>query len=176
MKKETRKIGKEPKKIELTLSKDKLILRAIIAGVCLFLGVGFILNSCSKMINKSQYLVIEYPEFEDTNEVESKLFDGNVELNYFYSSDSEDSRSSVMNKINTILEENMVNLHKLCDYNQLYKENNEIIHNLKYINDNPNTWINVTDSLYNLLKEAESLKVNTEGKYSIFSGKLNELW
>ena len=148
MKKETRKIGREPKKIELNLSKDKVVLRAIIAGVCLFLGVGLILNSCSNMLNKSQYLVIDYPEINDINEVESKLFDGNVELNYFYSSDSEDSRSLVMSKINTILEENMVNLHKLCDYNQLYKENNEIIHNLKYINDNPNTWINVTDSLY----------------------------
>ena len=176
MKKETRKIGREPKKIELNLSKDKVVLRAIIAGVCLFLGVGLILNSCSNMLNKSQYLVIDYPEINDVNEVESKLFDGNVELSYFYSSDSEDSRSLVMSKINTILEENMVNLHKLCDYNQLYKENNEIIHNLKYINDNPNTWINVTDSLYSLLKEAESLRINTEGKYSIFSGKLNELW
>ena len=38
------------------------------------------------------------------NDVESKLFDGNVELNYFYSSDSEDSRSLVMSKINTILD------------------------------------------------------------------------
>ena len=111
MKKETRKIGREPKKIELNLSKDKVVLRAIIAGVCLFLGVGLILNSCSNMLNKSQYLVIDYPEINDVNEVESKLFDGNVELNYFYSSDSEDSRSLVMSKINTILEENMVNLH-----------------------------------------------------------------
>ena len=58
MKKESRRIGKEPKKIVLSLSKDKLILRAIIAGVCLFLGVGLLLNSCSKMFNKSQYLKI----------------------------------------------------------------------------------------------------------------------
>ena len=59
MKKETRKIGREPKKIELNLSKDKVVLRAIIAGVCLFLGVGLILNSCSNMLNKSQYLVVD---------------------------------------------------------------------------------------------------------------------
>ena len=176
MKKETRKIGREPKKIVLSLSKDKIILRAIIAGVCLFLGVGLILNSCSKMLNKSQYLVIEYPEFEDSNDIETTLFDGSIELNYFYSSDSEDSRSIIMDKIDVILEDNMVNLHKLCDYDQLYEDNNEFIHNLKYINDNPNTWIKVTDSLYSLLKEAETIKINTEGKYSIFSGKLNELW
>ena len=177
MKKETRKIGKEPKKIVLTLSKDKLILRAIIAGVCLFLGVVLIANSCSKMLNKSQYLAIEYPEIEDYNGVSSSFFDGSIDLNYYYvMGDEEDSRSIVMSKIDTILNDYMVNLHKLCDYNQLYKEGNEYLHNLKYINDNPNTFIKVSDSLYNVLKDAENLRKDTNGLYSIFSGNLNDIW
>ena len=117
MKKETRKIGKEPKKIVLSLSKENIILRAIIAGVCLFLGVVLIVNGCSKMLNKSQYLVLDYPDFEDENGVTSTLFDGNVDLNYYYlMGEEEDSRSIVMNKIDTILNDNMVNIHKLCDY------------------------------------------------------------
>lgn len=176
MKKESRRIGKEPKKIVLSLSKDKLILRAIIAGVCLFLGVGLLLNSCSKMFNKSQYLVIDYPEFEDSNKVKVTLFDGSVDLSYYYTSDSEDSRSIVMDKIENIFNDNMIYLHKLCDYDQLYIENDTYLINLKYINDNPNTWLKVSDSLYSLLKEAENLRINTDGKYSIFSGKLNEIW
>lgn len=176
MKRETRRIGKEPKKIELSLSKNKLVLRAIIAGVCLFLGVGLLVNSCSSVFNKSQYLVIDYPEFKDSNDSKVTLFDGNVELKYFYSNDSVDSRGIVMDKINTILDDNMVNLHKLLDHDQIYIEDDAPIHNLKYINDNPNTWIKVSESLFSLLKEAENIRVNTEGKYSIFSGKLIEIW
>lgn len=177
MKKETRKIGKEPKKIVLSLSKENIILRAIIAGVCLFLGVVLIVNGCSKMLNKSQYLVLDYPDFEDENGVTSTLFDGNVDLNYYYlMGEEEDSRSIVMNKIDTILNDNMVNIHKLCDYNQLYKDGKEYIHNLKYINDNPNTYIKVSDTLYSLLKDADNLRNDTNGKYSIFAGNLYNIW
>lgn len=176
MKRETRKIGKEPKKITLTLSKKNLLIRAIIAGTCLFLGIAFILNSCSKLFNQSTYLSITYPTFKNNNDEEITLFDNEVEIKYYYDVDIENEKKGVvLEKIDDILED-ITMLHKLCDYNDLYLENDDYLHNIKYINDNPNKWIKVDTRLYDLLKEAVELKKNTNGKYSPFSGKLYEKW
>ena len=172
----SRKIGKEPKKIFLELSTKNLIVRAIITGVCLFLAVILFLNSCTKYINKSTYLTIEYPTLKTINDEERSLFNGNVDIKYFYNKDIEGlPTKAVYEKINTILED-MKDVHIFCDYDDLYKEGEVIIHNLKFINDNPNTWIDVDTSLFNLLKEANNLNIQTNGKYSLFAGRLYTEW
>lgn len=172
----SRKIGKEPKKISLELSTKNLAVRAIIAGVCLFLAIVLFLNSCTKYINKSTYLTIEYPTINTINEEERSLFNGNVDIKYYYSRDIEGlPTKAVYEKINNILED-MKKIHILCDYDDLYKEEDVVIHNLKFINDNPNTWIEVDEDLYNLLKEAVNVNNKTNGKYSLFAGKLYTEW
>lgn len=172
----SRKIGKEPKRIVLELSTKNMIIRAIIAGVCLFLAIILFLNSCTKYLNKSTYLTIELPLIENANNEERELFNGNVDIKYYYDKDIEGmSTKAVYEKINSILED-MKKTHILCDYDDLYKEGDIYIHNLKYINDNPNVWIDVDNELFYLIKEATNISVLTEGKYSIFAGKLYNEW
>lgn len=165
---------REPKKIVLSLSKKNIVIRAIIAGTCLILGALLIAHSCSNMGDKTGDLTINYPTFTNKNSETQVLFDNNIDVNYYYSDDTSD-KEEVVNKINNSLNE-MIEYHKLLDYNDLYQNNGTDIHNLKYINDHPNVWIKVDLKLFNVLKMAEELRNNTDGKYSIFSGKLYEAW
>ncbi len=173
----SRKIGKEPKKITLSISNKNLIIRAIIAGVCLFLGIAFLLNSCSKFLNRDTYLTITYPSFKNAEDQEVILFDEEVDIQYYYVSANESkSTSQILDIIDNILNNEMIELFKLCDYNDLYKENNEYLHNIKYINDHPNEWISIDSRLYNLLVEANEIMKETNGSYSLFMGKLYNEW
>ena len=121
MKRVSRMIGREPKRISLELSDKNLIKRAIIAGVCLFLAVIFFLNSCTKYLNKSTYLTIDYPVVETSTGLKKTIFDNNVDLKYYYDKDVEQvGTSKVYEKINNILENKMSYLYKLCDNENLY--------------------------------------------------------
>lgn len=167
---------REQKKIVLNVSKKNLIIRAIIAGSCLLLGSIFLVHSCSQLGNNSENLDITYPTFNNASDEEETLFNEKVNIQYYYNSNYvEEEKKETINKINNILE-NMIDYHKLFDYDDLYINNQKYIHNLKYINDHPNTWIDVDLKLYNVLKEADELNKSTNGKYSIFSGKLYKEW
>ena len=164
---------KEPKKINLSLSKKNIVIRAIIAGTCLILGSLLIANSCSKAGNNGGNFEITNPTFENSNKEVQVLFDNNININYSYLQD--DDKNEIKNNINNILSE-IIEYHKLLDFNDLYKINGNYIHNLKYLNDHPNEWINVDLKLYNVLKNAIQIQTETKNKYSIFAGKLYETW
>lgn len=164
---------REPKKIKLSLSKKNIIIRAIIAGTCLILGSLLIAQSCSNMGDKNGSFDINNPTFKNSNDEVQVLFDNNIKLNYSYLTD--DDKKEIMSKISDNLD-SMIEYHKLLDFNDLYKINGEYIHNLKYINDHYNEWINVDLKLYNVLRIANEIQNLTNNKYSIFAGELYKTW
>jgi len=167
---------REPKKIILSVNKKNLIIRAIIAVVCLFLGAFLIAHSCSKNNdNNSGYINIKYPNFENSEKENEVLFDNNIKINYYYVENEEIDSELVNEKINNLLND-MIKYHKLFDCDDLYFNNDEYLHNLKYIDNHPNEWIEIDSILYDSLKNADNLSKLTDGKYSIFSGKLYEIW
>ena len=120
MKRESRKIGDRFKKTTLTLNSKNVAIRAIIAGVCLLLAILLFLNSCSKYLNQSKYLTINYPIIENEDEENITLFNNEVNIQYYYDKDNENkSTSEVYNKITSILNE-CIELYKLCDDSNIY--------------------------------------------------------
>ena len=164
-----------PKKIEISLSKKNIVIRAIIAGTCLLLGSFFFVNSCSQMNSQSTELDIKYPKFYNIDKEDEVLFDNQINIDYYYASNEENSKKETIEKINNILN-NSKEYHKLLDHDTLYESNEETLHNLKYINDNPNKWIKVDSKLYKALIKAEEIRESTNGKYSIFAGRLLDYW
>lgn len=63
-------------------------------------------------------------------------------------------------------------LHQLTDNFRGY----DGVNNINYINKNPNTKIEIDESLYNLLKTSEELKSETYGYFDISIGSIIDLW
>ena len=168
---------REPKKIELNLSKKNIIIRTVITVIALVLAGILLTNSCSKFVNKSEYLTIDYPEFINKDGDKQKLFNGEISINYYYNLEKEkESKSSISNKIEDLLETHLVKSYQLLDINDGYVENGSDMHNLYYLNNNPNTWVSVNQELFDLLLKAQELSTNTNKRYSPFSGILNQTW
>ena len=168
---------REVKKIEININKKNLIIRSIIAFAALFLAVILLTNSCSKYLNRSEYLSIDYPEIADLNGDKHTLFNEEISINYYYNLEKEqDTKSNINKKIKEVLNDNLVHTYQLLDANNKYAENGNEMHNLCYINEHPNEWISVNGELYNLLLTANTLSNDTEGVYSPFSGVLYQNW
>lgn len=167
----------ESKKIEISLTKKNILVRSIIVIGALLLATILLTNSCSKMLNKSTYISIDYPEIINLEGEKEILFDGEIAINYYYNIDKEkDSKKNISNKIKTILNDNLVLSHQLLDSDDGYPENNAEMHNIYYINNHPNTWISVNKELYDTLLMAIEISNDTDGKYSPFSGCLYQIW
>ena len=99
----------ESKKIEISLTKKNILVRSIIVIGALLLATILLTNSCSKMLNKSTYISIDYPEIINLEGEKEILFDGEIAINYYYNIDKEkDSKKNISNKIKTILNDNLV--------------------------------------------------------------------
>lgn len=87
--------------------------------------------------------------------------------------------TKVINSIENILGEYTATTHYLFDRHYYYfDEDNNLIPNLKVINDSygTNKWINIDTRLYQVLKESIELSKFSKGKFNIFVGELSDLW
>ncbi len=87
--------------------------------------------------------------------------------------------TKVINSIENILGEYTATTHYLFDRHYYYfDEDNNLIPNLKVINDSygTNKWINIDTRLYQVLKESIELSKFSDGKFNIFVGELSDLW
>lgn len=87
--------------------------------------------------------------------------------------------TKVINSIENILGEYTATTHYLFDRHYYYfDEDNNLIPNLKVINDSygTNQWINIDTRLYQILKESIELSKFSDGKFNIFVGELSDLW
>lgn len=78
-----------------------------------------------------------------------------------------------------IFQNKMQQLHKEFDrYNYYLNDNNEIINNLRVINESygNETPINISDDLYDLLEQSINLSVLTEGYFNPTLGNLSDTW
>lgn len=87
--------------------------------------------------------------------------------------------TKVINSIENILGEYTATTHYLFDRHYYYfDEDNNLIPNLKVINDSygTNKWINIDTRLYQVLKESIELSKFSKGKFNIFVGELSDMW
>lgn len=68
--------------------------------------------------------------------------------------------------------------HALSDRHYFYTLNDERIHNIKYLNEMylKDEAISLDPYLYDLLKESYEFTINSDGKFNIFLGKINDIY
>lgn len=117
------------------------------------------------------------------NDIEKKESDSinpfNTNVLYTRYAKEKLTSTKVINSIENILGEYTATTHYLFDRHYYYfDEDNNLIPNLKVINDSygTNKWINIDTRLYQVLKESIELSKFSDGKFNIFVGELSDLW
>lgn len=121
--------------------------------------------------------VLAYNDIEKKESVSINPFNTNV-LYTRYAKEKLTS-TKVINSIENILGEYTATTHYLFDRHYYYfDEDNNLIPNLKVINDSygTNKWINIDTRLYQVLKESIELSKFSKGKFNIFVGELSDMW
>ncbi len=122
----------------------------------------------------------------DTNGNRVQLFDTSFYIAY------ENNASSVeIALVEQVLNEYLVPYHKLFDRHADYfatavvdpahptveeRENTPLIHNVKYINDHIGEFVEVDYPLYDLLYQAETLAMQSQGYFNPFVGEYTDFW
>lgn len=117
------------------------------------------------------------------NDIEKKESDSinpfNTNVLYTRYAKEKLTSTKVINSIENILGEYTATTHYLFDRHYYYfDEDNNLIPNLKVINDSygTNKWINIDTRLYQILKESIELSKFSDGKFNIFVGELSDMW
>lgn len=117
------------------------------------------------------------------NDIEKKESDSvnpfNTNVLYTRYAKEKLTSTKVINSIENILGEYTATTHYLFDRHYYYfDEDNNLIPNLKVINDSygTNKWINIDTRLYQILKESIELSKFSKGKFNIFVGELSDMW
>lgn len=121
--------------------------------------------------------VLAYNDMDKKESVNINPFNTNV-LYTRYAKEKLTS-TKVINSIENILGEYTATTHYLFDRHYYYfDEDNNLIPNLKVINDSygTNKWINIDTRLYQILKESIELSKFSDGKFNIFVGELSDMW
>lgn len=121
--------------------------------------------------------VLAYNDMDQKESVNINPFNTNV-LYTRYAKEKLTS-TKVINSIENILGEYTATTHYLFDRHYYYfDEDNNLIPNLKVINDSygTNKWINIDTRLYQILKESIELSKFSDGKFNIFVGELSDMW
>lgn len=121
--------------------------------------------------------VLAYNDIEKKESINVNPFNTNV-LYTRYAKEKLTS-TKVINSIENILGEYTATTHYLFDRHYYYfDEDNNLIPNLKVINDSygTNKWINIDTRLYQVLKESIELSKFSNGKFNIFVGELSDMW
>lgn len=121
--------------------------------------------------------VLAYNDIEKKESINVNPFNTNV-LYTRYAKEKLTS-TKVINSIENILGEYTATTHYLFDRHYYYfDEDNNLIPNLKVINDSYGTdkWINIDTRLYQVLKESIELSKFSDGKFNIFVGELSDMW
>lgn len=121
--------------------------------------------------------VLAYNDMDKKESVNINPFNTNV-LYTRYAKEKLTS-TKVINSIENILGEYTATTHYLFDRHYYYfDEDNNLIPNLKVINDSygTNKWINIDTRLYQILKESIELSKFSKGKFNIFVGELSDMW
>ena len=121
--------------------------------------------------------VLAYNDMDKKESVNINPFNTNV-LYTRYAKEKLTS-TKVINSIENILGEYTATTHYLFDRHYYYfDEDNNLIPNLKVINDSygTNKWINIDTRLYQILKESIELSKFIDGKFNIFVGELSDMW
>jgi len=103
-------------------------------------------------------------------------FNTSMNLIYYFNEENyTDKKNSISSLYNSIISMNHVYFDRHYDY---YDSNNNLINNLKTINDSFDTGnkIKCSDELYDLLKLSSSLYSLTEGYFNIFTGRVTDYW
>jgi len=131
-------------------------------------------------------LVVATERVFDTNGTRTPLFDTAFNIRY------ENNASTVeLELVEQVLNEYLVPYHKLFDRHASYfalpvarpnaptseeKLNTPLVHNLKYINDNLGTFVEVEYPLFDLIQKAQSLAIKSNGFFNPFVGELTDFW
>lgn len=121
--------------------------------------------------------VLAYNDIEKKESINVNPFNTNI-LYTRYAKEKLTS-TKVINSIENILGEYTATTHYLFDRHYYYfDEDNNLIPNLKVINDSygTNKWINIDTRLYQVLKESIELSKFSDGKFNIFVGELSDMW
>lgn len=154
----------------------KTTIRLMITVFLFLIGIGFLSYGIIDYLSADAgYQEIEY-NFLNNSEGESVYPLEEVTLTYYFAEGGFNTNSE-MNSIVEKTQDDVNYVHILFDSKNLFlNESDEVIHNLAYINQNPNTAIVVDDLLYNSLKSAYEYTVSTNGVYNVYGGEILTFW
>jgi len=154
----------------------KTTVKLMITVFLFLVGVGFISYGIIDYLSADAgYQDIEYG-FVENSEGESIYPLQEVTLTYYFA-EGGFSTNAEMTKIVEKTQDDFNYVHILFDSKNLFvNESSEVIHNLAYINENPNTSIEVDELLYDSLKSAYEYTISSNGVYNVYGGEILTFW
>ncbi len=161
------------RELKLEFSKKRLILFIIVILIAIFSIIIGVINLLKDKGN--EWSTIEITKIKDSQGNNITPFYGEVLLDYYLEGNKDDRHQilkEVSHHFNYVLSECFI----LLDADHGYKNNDEDIKNLFYINNHPNKEIEVHPFLYKSLKDAYKYMIESDGKYNLFAGELYYYW
>lgn len=140
--------------------------------------LSFLLCSCNSQLTGTWENIIADNVINVNNNIVSP-FNTIMCLKYFFTDKEEDIKDEKINEISSLYNKEVKRLHKLYDrHNSYLDDNNELLTNLKTINDSygTNKEIKCDKELYDLLKFSIEAFNFTNGYFNIFTGHLVSFW
>lgn len=122
--------------------------------------------------------IVGYSDISLKNSHHVNPFNTSMAIKYFLN-DKNENNDEIKANVEKLYKDKVIELHKIYDRHYYYKDdNNDIITNVKIINDSYGTGneVHCSDTLYELLKLGITGFELTGGYFNIFTGSLTDFW
>ena len=136
-----------------------------------------LLSSCKEVTGTWKSFVATDEKVISTVNTRVTPFNTVMQINYFLNDENEDNET-LFNNVTNLFNNEVARLHKNFDRHYNYLDNDELINNIKVINDSygTNKEIKCSNELYSLLKLSVECYELTDGYFNVFSGNITDFW
>ena len=136
-----------------------------------------LLSSCKEVTGTWKSFVATDEKVISTVNTRVTPFNTVMQINYFLNDENEDNET-LFNNVTNLFNNEVARLHKNFDRHYNYLDKDELINNIKVINDSygTNKEIKCSNELYSLLKLSVECYELTDGYFNVFSGNITDFW
>lgn len=164
------------KTIELNSNKKSLKKRIILFVIFFVVGVVGITLGVSSCVNNMQIKpgleLIEPNQVVLPDKTTKTPFDNQIALHYYVKNTKKQTATDQYNGVTRAY--NQIAYTTYLTHNANYEFKDYI--SLAYINNHPNTEIQVSSFLFNSLKDAYNKTISDNSKYNVFAGRIYDFW